>query len=165
MTRQTQNMLYHLLPVAFWLLAIGAIVLWQFIFNSQFSIFNYLPALLALIATMRIRHVPRHTDATEPCFQVGLLLGLASYWLPSIVFLILPVWGWLIYQNLFSLRVLLASLIGWATVAIWIAVLSQFSIVNCAFSIANALPAWFPVAAVQIAYLTSTIVRHNLRVR
>ena len=163
MTRRTQNILYHLLPVVFWLLAIGGIVIGEII-NHQLSIFNYIPAFLAWISVIIIHRIPRHTSAIEPCFQMALLQGIAAYWLPSVLFIILPIWGYLIYRNLFDLRAFLATLIGLATVAIWIVVGNALSLFTFHFSLANNLFAWIPTGSVLLAWLASTIARQNLRV-
>ena len=165
MKRQTQTLLYHLLPVAFWLLAIGGIVLWETIFNFQFSIFNYLPALAALLSVTIIRRIPRHTDSVQQCFQVAILLGIASYWLPSVVFLIIPIWIYLIWQNLFNLRSFLATFIGLGLVAVWLVVFNQLQITNYQLQIAYNLYAWIPTGAILLAWLGTTIVRQTLRVR
>ena len=164
MTRRTQNILYHLLPVVFWLLGAGGIVLWA-ICHLPFTIYHYVPAVLAWVSVIIIHRIPRHTSAVEPCFQMALLLGIAAYWLPSVLFVILPLWGYLIYRNLFDLRAVLATLIGFATVAIWIVVGNALSLFTFHFSLANNLFAWIPTGAVLIAWLASTIARQNLRVR
>ena len=166
MRRSTQNTLYHLLPVAFWLLAIGgSLVPLLPIFHVPFSIFNYIPALLALLCVFIISRIKRHTNSIEECFQVAVLLGIAAYWLPSVVFLILPIWVYLTYQNLFSLRSFFASLIGLALVAVWVIVLSHLSIIHFQLSIATNLLAWIPTGSFLIAWIASTIARRNLRVR
>ena len=164
MKRQTQNILYHLLPVVFWLLAAGGITLWELL-CPPFSFFHYLPAISALIATLIIRRIPRHTSAVEPCFQMAILMGIAAYWLPSVLVIILPIWGYLIYRNLFSTRALFATLIGVATVAIWVMVLNYLHLIQYSFSFADNLVAWIPTGAILIAWLASTIARQNLRVR
>ena len=165
MNRRTQNSLYHLLPVVFWLLAAGGIVLWEIFTPYTLHFTLYLPALLAWVSVLIIHRIPRHTSAVEPCFQMAILLGIAAYWLPSVLFVILPLWGYLIYRNLFDLRAFLATLIGLATVAIWVVVLSQLSIINYQLSIANNLFAWIPTGAVLLAWLAATIVRQTLRER
>ena len=165
MKRQTQTLLYHLLPVAFWLLAIGGIVLWEIIYNLQFTIYNYLPALAALLSVTIVRHIPRHTDSIQQCFQVAILLGVASYWLPSLVFLIIPIWIYLIWQNLFNLRSFLATFIGLGLVAVWIVVFNQLQITNYQLQIAYNWYTWFPIGAILLAWLGTTIVRQTLRVR
>ena len=159
MKRQTQEILYHLLPVVFWLLATGGSVL----FYREWQ--GYVVALLALICAWLIRRIKRHASSEEECFVVAILLGIAAYWLPSVLFLILPVWAYLIYQNLFSLRSFLASLIGFAVVAIWIAVLSVFQLATFNFQLAHNVRAWIPTGAVLLAWLGTTIVRQTLRVR
>ena len=169
MKQRTQEILYHLLPVVFWLLAIGGSVL----FYREWQ--GYVVALLMLIGAWMITRIKRHSSSVEECFEVAILLGIGAYWLPSVLFLILPVWIYLIYQNLFSLRSFLASLIGLAVVAIWIGVFSFFQLSipldralgqrTFNFSLANNLFAWIPVGAILLAWLGTTIVRQNLRVR
>ena len=163
-------MLYHLLPVVFWLLAVGgSLVPLLPITNHQLPITHYLSgylvAVLALICIAIIGRIKRHTNSVEECFLVALLLGIASYWLPTVLFLIIPIWAYLIYRNLFSFRSFLATLIGVATVAIWVLVLNYFSIFNFQFSLAYNLWAWIPVGSVLTAWLASTIARQILRVR
>ena len=122
-------------------------------------------AILALISMYLITHIKRHASSVEECFEVGVLLSIAAYWLPSVLFLILPVWVYLIYKNLFSFRSFLASLIGCALVAIWIVVGNIFSIFNLQFSIANNLFAWLPAGSFLLAWLGTTIVQQTLRER
>ena len=166
MKRATQTLLYHLLPVVFWLLAIGGSLLPLLpIFNIQYSLFNYIPALLSLLCIVIIAHIKRHSSSVEECFQVAVIMGIASFWLPSVIFLILPIWGYLIYQNLFSFRAFLATLIGLTLVAIWILVLSYFSILTFQFSLVTNLLAWIPTGSFLLAWLASTIAQRILRVR
>lgn len=173
MKRHTQVILYHLLPAVFWLLAIGGSLVPTLPFlNSPFSTFNYycgyLVAALVLFCILIIGRIRRHSSSVEQCFQVALLLGIASYWLPTVLFLIIPVWAYLIYQNLFSFRSFLSTLIGLAVVAIWAALFIWFGwIANTwmdFFAKENAL-GWIPLGAILIAWLASTIARQTLRVR
>ena len=164
MKRQTQEILYHLLPVVFWLLAAGGIVIWE-IYNVQCTMYNYIPGILCLISALLLTHIKRHESAVVPSFQVAVLLGIAAYWLPSVLFLILPVWIYLGYRHLLDLRAFTAMLIGFALVAIWIAVGNIFSIFNFQFSITNNLFVWIPTGIILLAWLGSTIVRQTLRVR
>ena len=170
MKRSTQNILYHTLPIVFWLLAgVVCALPWLLnhlsIINFQFSTFNYLPAFMAWIGVMIVHHIPRHGNAVEPCFRMALLLGIAAYWLPSVLFLILPIWGYLFYRNLFNLRVFTATLIGLATVAIWIVVFHYLSLFTFPFSLKENLWNWLPTGSLLFAYIASTISRQNLRVR
>ena len=168
-------MLYHLLPAVFWLLAIGGSlvpVLLQ-ITNHQLPITNnyyygYLVAALVLIVILLVGRIKRHSSSIEECFQMALLLGIASYWLPTVVFLTIPVWAYLIYRNIFSGRSILATLLGYALVAIWAAVFILFGWIANPwadfFASENAL-GWIPLGAILLAWLASTIARQILRVR
>ena len=176
MRRHTQIVLYNLLPVVFWLLAIGGSLVPLILhFTPHTSslvplsyLWGYLTAALALISIWIIGRIKRHTSSVEQCFQVALLLGIASYWLPTVLFLILPIWAYLIYQNLFSFRSFLATLIGLAVVAIWAALFIWFGwIANPwmdIFAKENAW-GWIPTGAALIAWLSSTIAQQILRVR
>ena len=156
-------MLYHLLPVVFWLLAIGGSIVPLF-FVENYA-WGFIPAALAWLSMVIIRHIQRHTNSIEECFVVALFLGIASYWLPSVLFLIIPVWGYLIYHNLFSGRSILATIIGLVVVAVWMAILTQLSVIRYPLSLIHNLWAWLPTGAVLLAYIASTIARQNLRVR
>lgn len=165
-------MLFHLLPVVFWLLAIGGafvpVVLSFSTFNFQLSTayyWGFLVAALVMLSIWIIGRIKRHTNSVEECLQVALLLGIASYWLPTVLFFIIPVWAYLIYQNLFSFRSFLSSLIGFAIIAIWAIVMNYLSIIHYPLSIAYNLWAWIPIGAALIAWLASTIARQILRVR
>ena len=152
-------MLYHLLPVVFWLSAIvGSILTYR-------HLSGYIVMLVALLAVHIIHRIPRRAESVEQSFQIALLLGIASYWLPTVIFLIVPIWLYLIYQNIFSLRSFLATLIGLALVAVWVAVFSKLSTFNFQLQIGHNLSAWIPVGAFLFAYIASTIARQNLRVR
>lgn len=168
-------MLYHLLPVVIWLLAIGGSavpIILQFIlpyytFPNNY-LWAYLVAAIVLLCLIIIGHIKRHESSTEECFGVAVLLGIGSYWLPSVVFLILPIWIYLIHQNLFHFRNALASIIGFAFVAVWASIAIFMGWIPCPwatfFSIENAY-GWIPTSAVLLAWFSSTIVRRILRVR
>jgi len=126
---------------------------------------GYVASLLVLASFYIITHIPRHTSAEEPSFRASLLVAIAAYWIPSAIFLIPVIWIYLIYKMLLSFRAIIASLIGVAVVAIWVAVLNQLSIINYQLSIAYNLYAWLPVGAFLLAAIGSTIVRQNLRER
>lgn len=174
MTRQTQTILYYLLPVAFWLLAIGGAILPVFLLPSFQGgeggrLLPYLlPSVLVLLAALRLTHIHRHGSAVEPAFQVAVLLGIASYWLPTVLLLLFPAWIYLAYRHLMETRALLASLIGLALVAIWIALFAYTGIIKTppfTEGIGVGFLAWIPTGAFLVAYIASTIVRQNLRVR
>lgn len=174
MKRATQNMLYHLLPVVFWLLAISGSVLPLLLAapDSPFSSLTYrlgfvvaLPALLVIAIMARIQ---RHSSSVEQCMHMGVLLGIASYAMPTVVFLTLPVWAYLIYRNLFNLRSFIATLLGYALIAIWAAVFIALGWIGNPwadfFASENAL-GWIPLGAILLAWLASAIARQQLRIR
>ena len=175
MKRRTQNILFHLLPVVFWLLAAGGtlipVILSRSTFNVQLStnyLWGYLVAALALIGIWIISRIHRHTSSVEQCFQVAVLLGIASYWLPTVVFLVIPMWGYLYYKLLLDLRSVMATFVGLAFVAIWAAILVWLGYIDNPwldfFAPKNAW-GWIPAGALLLAWLTSTIARQILRVR
>ena len=175
MRRQTQNMLYHLLPVIFWLLAVVGTLVPVILNYTPYTIhltpnyyWGYLVTALVLICIVFIGKIQRHSSSVEQCFQVALLLGIASYWLPTVIFLILPIWGYLIYHNLYSFRSFLATLIGFATVAIWAAlfiVLGWIANPWADFFAKENAWGWIPTGAILLAWFASTIARQILRVR
>lgn len=99
---------------------------------------------------------------------MAILLGVASYWLPTVLFLTVAFWVYLIYKNLFSFRSLVATLIGFALVAIWAAIFVYVGWIANPwadfFAIENAW-GWIPTGAILLAWLASTIARQILRVR
>lgn len=175
MKRHTQVILYHLLPAIFWLLAIGGSIGFYFFQRSGLSenevnglLWGFLVTALVLTCIVIVKRIKRHESSVEQCFQVAILLGIASYWLPTVLFLTLPVWIYLIYRHLFNLRSFLATLIGYAFIAIWatIGVLMEW-IANpwaAFFAKENAL-GWIPLGASLLAWMASTIAKQNLRVR
>ena len=171
MTRRTQTILYHTLPIAFWLLAAVVCVATYLLSPSlqgREGVGFFAPAVLSLLSVLIVSRIHRHASSAEECFLVALLLGIASYWLPTVLFLILPVWGYLIYRNLYSLRSFTATLLGLATVAVWVAVLVVFGVIGnpwADFFATKNLWAWIPTGAVLIAFIASTIARQTLRER
>ena len=173
MKRHTQEILYHLLPAVFWLLAIGGSLVPVLLpFHSPLSTFNYysgyIVAAIVLLVIVIIGRIQRHSSSVEQCFQTALLFGISSYWLPTVVFLTLPVWGYLIYKNIFNWRSFLATLIGYAVIAIWAAGFVFMGWISNPwadfFAQENAL-GWIPLGAILIAWLASTITRYILQVR
>jgi len=168
MKRHTQEILYHLLPADYWLLAIGGVVVWDIFSPYPFHLSRYIPAVLALLSVWLISRIRKHSSSEEECFEVAVILGYASYWLPSVLFLIVPIWGYLIYQNLFSLRSFAATLVGLALVAVWAAVFIWLDwIANpwVAFFAEENVLGWIPTGAMLIAWLATVITHNILRIR
>ena len=159
MTRRTQVTLYYLLPAIFWLLAVGGCAL----FYHDWP--GYIVTALVLFCILILGRIKPYTTVVEQSFQIALLLGVASYWMPSALFLIVPAVGFLLFRRLFNLRTFLALLIGFAAVAIWLVLLSRLSILDYSFSLTKNALGWIPIGAFVAAWLASTIVRQNLRVR
>lgn len=163
----TRNILYHLLPVVFWLLAIGVCVLYKIYFASSWL--QFIPAIVGVLVWCVIARIKRYSSGVEQCFQVGLLIGLASYWLPTIVFLCIPVWIYLVYKHYFSFRLVCATLLGGAVVAIYASIAIGLGWLNTIpwlrFFAADLAHGWLPTGAVLLACLFSTIARRNLRER
>ena len=113
------------------------------------------------------------TKFVEESLWAGILLGIASYWLPTILFLLLPVWIYLYYRRLLDLHAFLASLIGIGLVAIWAEALivnpfaQEPAIANpwVDFFAPETLWVWIPVGSVLFAYIVSSIARNILKVR
>lgn len=167
MKRHTQSILYHLLPVVIWLLAIGGAVVPLLPFCAlELSPISYLiPVAVVFFATFLLTSLKRHASSVETCFIVAVLLGAASYWLPTILFLAIPACIYLQMRNLLTLRSVTAFLLGYALVAIWMTVLVFLSIFNYQFSFTENAYGWIPIGAVLLAWTAATIVRRNLRVR
>ena len=121
-----------------------------------------------MLSVFIIGRIKRHTTSVEECLQVAFLLGIASYWLPTALFVIIPIWTYLIYQNLFSFRSFLATLIGLVIVAIWAALFIWLGWIDnpwaMFFAKENAW-GWIPTGAALLAWIISTIARQILRVR
>ena len=159
MKRNTHVTLYYLLPAIFWLLAVGGSAL----FYHDWP--GYIVTALVLFCILILGRIKPYTMVVEQSFQIALLMGIASYWMPSALFLIVPAVGFLIFRRLFNLRTFLALLIGFAAVAIWLVLLSRLSILDYSFSLTKNALGWIPIGAFIAAWLASTIVRQNLRVR
>ena len=121
-----------------------------------------------LLCIVIIGRIKRHSSSIEQCFQMAILLGIASYWLPTVLFLTVAFWAYLIYRNLFSFRSFVATFIGFALVAIWATIFIYLGWIANPwadfFAIENAW-GWIPTGAILLAWLASTIAQQILRVR
>ena len=175
MTRHTQQILYHLLPVVFWLLAIGGCavpVVWSFFSsNSAIPIANYswgfLVAALVMCCVAIIHRIPRQTETATQCFQMAVLLGIASYWMPTVLFLTIPIMVYLYLRHLFNSRSFMAFVLGYAFDAVWAAVFIFFDrIANpwAAFFAQEYAWGWIPTGAIILAWLASIWAHRVFRV-
>ncbi len=175
MTYRTRTILRRLLPIVLWLLAVGVAIALPFLLNAfdlQLPTFNYYFGFLVAAIVMVVIHVLSHIDRHEPSaqenFQMALLLGIASYWLPTVIFLTIPCWIFVMTRFAFNLRSFLATIIGYAFVAIYAALFVYFGWIDnvwAEFFAPEHQWGWIPTGAVLIAWLASTIVRKSLRER
>ena len=162
-------MLYHLLPVVFWLLAVVGSVTPFFVFSLPANYaWGYVVVALVLTCIVVLGRIQRHVIAIEECFQVAVLIGVASYWVPTVLFLMVPIWGFLIIRNHFSFRSFMATLIGFALVAIWAAIFIYLGWITNPWAdfFANEYAwGWSPTGSFLLAWLASTIAHHVFKVR
>ena len=171
MTYQTRVLLRRGLPVLFWLLAIGSCIAIPLGIGSDVPgnyWWGFAAGVCILLSCHALGKVDRHNPSAEEIFATSVLLSIASYWLPTVLFLLIPAWGFLIYVNAFSHKSLLATLLGCGTVAIYAVILVYFGLIENAwasfFSAAHAW-GWIPAGAMWLAWLGSTIARQILRER
>ena len=169
MRRQTQVILYNLLPATFWVLAIGCSFASFFIWDIPWrGLWGYLTGLLLLIVVEKVRRIERHTSSEPECFLLALFLGIMSYQTPTVVFLVVPFWVYLYAHNLFPFRSFMATFLGYGAVAIWAAVFYYLGWIGnpwADFFATDYLWGWIPLGSMIVAWVASTIARQNLRVR
>ena len=177
MNRHKATILSRVLPIVFWTLAVAGCVGIPFLLDSiglQDPTFNvnywwgFASTALVLFIIVILQRLDRHEIAIRDAYSTALLLGIASYWLPSVLFLIIPILFFLIARNHFNFRSFTAILIGFATVAIWATVAIYMGWIpnNWARFFAPEMAwGWIPVGVILTAWLSSTIVRQTLRVR
>ena len=129
---------------------------------------GYAVTALVLICLVVLKRIDRHKSSAEECFQCAVLLGIASYWLPTVVFLNIPFWGFVIYRTAFSRRAFWATIMGYVLVAVHAAILVWFGWIDnvwAEFFAPERLWGWIPLGAILLAWLGSTIVQQTLRER
>ena len=171
MTYQTRVILRRTLPVVFWLLAVSGVISVPFIIRWTAPAnywLGFAVAAFVLSCVLILTRIDRHVSSAQENFQTAVLLGIASYWLPTVVFMTIPFWIYVTYKNAFSFRAFLATLIGYALVAVHAAILIWFGWIDfvwAEFFAPERLWGWIPTGAVLVAWLASTIVRQTLRER
>ena len=130
--------------------------------------FGFAVGALILLSIHALKGVDRHDPSAEEIFVTSILLSIASCWVPTVLFLIIPAWAFLIYVNAFSQKSMLATFLGCATVAVYVVILVYFGLIENVwtdfFSPAYAW-GWIPAGAMWLAWLLSTIVQQILRER
>lgn len=178
MTYRTRMILYRLLPIVFWLLAISGGVIPLVLYYTgviplssvahRSYLFGIFGAGVTIYLFSLMAHIPRHTSSVNECFKMALLLGMISYGMPTILFLTFPIWIYLIRQNVFSFRAFSSTILGYTILAINAAVgvwLGWISNTWANFFAIDCLWGWIPVGSVIFGYLAATIARQTLRVR
>jgi hypothetical protein len=125
-------------------------------------------AALVMSSVWILYRIDRHMSSAAECFHVAVLLGIASYWVPTVVFMTVPFWIFIIYQNAFNVRSVLATLLGYCLVAVYAALGVWLGWIACPwayFFSVDYLWGWIPTASLLTAWLASTIVRQSLRER
>lgn len=177
MNRRTSQILSRVLPIVFWTLAVAGTVGVPFLLSSlnlQFHSFNtnywwgFAVAALVLSVIVILGRVDRFALAVAETFQIALLLGIASYWLPTVLFLTIPVIIFLIVRNHFNMRSFTAMLVGFMTIAIWAAVFIVLGWIEnpwLTFFAIEQVWGWIPTGSILLAWLASLISQRALRVR
>ena len=172
MNRREANMWRTALPIVFWTVGIGGSLVPAFVLgftglNSNYY-WGYAVAALLLMVIAIFSRIKRHDTCEVQCFWLGLTLAVASYWMPTVLFFVLPFWIVLISRNVFTVRAIVATLVGVGFVAIYAAIavwLGWITNVWASFFSPDYLWAGIPVGAILSAWLDSTIAKKTIRVR
>lgn len=180
MTYQTRTILRRVLPIVFWLLAVGGCIAVPLILQNTLSQhstdflipnnywWGFLVAAFVMLTIYVLSHIDRHKSSAQENFQMAVLLGVASYWLPTVLFLTIPCWIFIMTRFAFNFRAFLATVVGYTAVAIHAALCIYFGWIDnvwAQFFSPSLLWGWIPVAAFFAAWLGTTIVRKSLRER
>lgn len=171
MTYNQRILLRRLLPVAFWLLALGGTIALPLLIHANLSAnywLGFIPAAIMLIAIVIAKSIDRHESYVNRMFRITMWMGIASYWLPTILFLILVFWGYAIWKATASFKAFLAIIIALAMDAIYASIFIYLGWINntwAHFFEPDLQWGWIPVAAIASAWLASTIARLLLRER
>ncbi len=177
MTYQTRVILRRTLPVAFWLLALGGSIAVPLILQSfNPPIFKpsdnywwgFLVAFILLLVLYIAKRLDRHQPSSQENFQMAVLLGVASYWLPTVVFVTIPMWFFCATRFAFNFRSFLATLLGYSAVAVHAALFVYLGWIHnvwADFFSPDYMWGWIPTGAIFLAWLGTTIVYKILRER
>lgn len=171
MTYNQRILLRRLLPAIFWLLAVSGIIAPPFIFHLNLPAnywWGWIPSVAVLICLIIAKHIDRHEPYVKQMFQITTILGIASYWLPTVLFLILPFYIFAIWKGTMNFRAFLAILIALAMDALYASIFIYLGWINntwAHFFEPDFQWGWIPVGAIFVAWLASTIARLLLRER
>ena len=121
MTYTTRKTLRTLLPIIILLSAIGVLVglIVTRILQVEYLIKGCVGSLFSFLSYTICLRVDRHKgNAAEEAFLAAFLIAIGSYAFPAILFFQVVLWGILIYRQAFDGRTFMASILGYAAVAI-----------------------------------------------
>ena len=171
MNRREANIWRSVLPVVFWTVGTVGSLIPVFVLENGVHpnyLWGYLVSVLLLIPELKVSRIHRHESSEVTCLWIGLMVGISSYWMPTVLFLILPFWICLIVKNVFTLRGLTATLIGvglvaiYASLAIWLGWITN---TWANFFAVEYLWGWIPIGVFALAWLLSIYIKHVLYVR
>lgn len=115
-----------------------------------------------MLAVYVFQHIDRHQvqSAAEHTFLIAVLVAIASYWLPSVLFLLIGVILLLSLRQSFDGQSFLAILMGLALVSIYAALLSWLGWITPTwidFFATNTLYYWMPIAALCLGTIINFI--------
>ena len=166
-----RTLLRRLLPAIFWLLAIGGSIAPPFIFHLNLPTnywWGFVPVVFALLSLVIAKQIDRHAPYVKQMFQIAAILGIASYWLPTILFLIIPFYIYAIWKGTMNFRAFLSILIALAMDGLYAAIFIYLGWIDnpwIHFFESDYLWGWILVGAIFLAWLASTIARQILRER
>ncbi len=165
MTYRTRQILRTTLPIAIWLLAaVGIYCFYRFSPNPRWE-----GALgLFLITPLYQRAVARHATCAKESFIAALVIGIASYWIPTVI-LLTPLIGWRIasYYTV-QFKDVLAFLLGCATVAIYAVLFITLGWCRnrwACFFCPYLLWGWIPLLLVYFATKSAKIAHNWFKIR
>ena len=130
------------------LLSMSALLPWHQDWRTQLLI------ILLNLVLLVFQNIDRHQfrSAAEHTFLMTLLLGIASYWLPSVLLLILPIVAMLIFRNTFDWQALFAIFIALIVVSIYAGIAYWLGWIEPVWLHGFEIPyltRWIPIVAVS----------------
>lgn len=157
---------FTLLPAVLYIVAVAVFPYLRFHWQPQLFV------ILLLFFALATRNASESDEPNGLVFFFSLLFGILSLQMPDALWGILLLWGTMLVQYAFSLRTILASLLGIALVAVYYVLAMYIGVAdNWDFSIlfsrewvGNLLPACLTVSLlIMIAGLTATAIAAFVR--
>ncbi len=157
--------------MVYWAVGIGGSIVPVFASDNGVPanyLWGYMVAALLQVPEMLVSRIHLHRASEEACFWLGLMSGIASYWMPTVLFMILPFWIYIISRNFFTLRCIVSTMVGvgivalYASLAIWQGWLTN---VWVDFFALDRLWGWIPVCVIGLSWGATLLTRHILYIR